>query len=91
MDKKKIKLITTPTIWIAGLSYTLYSHLNGCPHDIILGGWLITPPLWLWLEYQFLFNSNTDDWKLFQHKQLLQRNLWFGVVIFLALKYLPLD
>ena len=74
-----------------GSLYTVYSHFNGCPHTVILGGWLIGPPLWLWLEYQFFFDKTAEDWKLFQHMQSLQRNLWLGIVGFLAVKYLPLN
>ena len=91
LTKVKIRSVVSPGIWAIGLLYTLYSHFNECPRSIILGAWLIGPPLWLYLEYQFFFDKAADDWKLFQYKQLLQRNLWLGVVAFLAVKYLPLS
>ena len=89
--KIKIRSFVSPSIWVVGFLYTLHSHFNGCPRVVILGGWFIGPPLWLWLEYQFFFDKAVDDWKLFQHTQSLQRNLWLGVAAFLAVKYLPLS
>ncbi len=89
--KVKIRSIVSPAIWVVGLLYTVHSHFNGCPHAVILGGWLMGPPFWLWLEYQFLFDKVNEDWKFFQHTQSLQRNIWLGVAAFLAVKYLPLS
>ena len=89
--KSKIRSVVNPTIWIIGFLYTLHSHFNGCPHTIILGGWFMGPPLWLWLEFQLFFDKTDDDWKSFQHTQSLQRNLWMGVASFLAVKYLVLS
>jgi hypothetical protein len=91
LTKIKIRSVVSPTIWLIGLLYTVYSHFNGCPHAVILGGWLMGPPLWLWFEYQFFFDNAIDDWKSFKHTQSLQRNLWLGVSAFLALKYLPIS
>jgi hypothetical protein len=88
--KAKIRSFVSPTIWVIGLLYMVHSHFNGCPHAVILGGWLIGPPLWLWLEYLFFFDKASDNWKFFKHTQLLQRNLWLGVAALLAVKYLPL-
>ncbi len=89
--KARIRTIATPAIWIIGALYTVRSHFNGCPHAVILGGWLIGPPVWLWLEYQFLFDKAVDEWKFFKHAQSLQRNLWLGLSAFLAVKYLPFN
>ena len=88
--KLKIRSVVSPTIWLIGLLYTVHSHFNGCPHSVILGAWLIAPPLWLWLEFYFFFDVATDNWKLFKHTQSLQLNIWLGVATFLAVKYLPL-
>ena len=89
MDVTKLHSIISPAVWVAGCIYTLYSHYNNCPHSVILGGWLIGPPLWLLLEYRFLFD--TQNWRKFAYIQSLQRNLWLGIVSFLAIKYLPLS
>ena len=88
--KAKIRSILCPTIWVIGLLYTVRSHFNACPHAVILGGWLMGPPVWLVLEFLFLFDKTTDNWKFFKHTQMLQRNLWLGVAAFLSVKYLPL-
>ena len=90
-NKSKIRSFVNPIVWIIGYLYTLHSHFNGCPHGVIFGGWLIGPPLWLWLEYQLFFNKDDDNLQLFQHTQFLQRNLWVGTSAFLAVKYLPLS
>ena len=89
--KEKIRSIVSLTVWGFGLLYTLHSHFNGCPRIVILGGWLVGPPLWLLLEYHFFFDRAAVDKEFFLYTQSLQRNLWFGVATFLALKYLPLS
>ena len=83
----KTHSILTPTIWLIAILYTLHSHFNGCPHIVILGGWLVGPPFWLWLEFRFFFDNTLIDLKLFKYKQSLQRNLWLGITTFLTLKY----
>ncbi len=88
---KKLRSVVSPTIWIVGCIYTVYSHYNNCPHTVILGGWLIGPPLWLILEYRFLFDGEENEWEGFVYIQSLQRNLWLGITTFLAIKYLTLS
>lgn len=89
-SRQKIRRILTPAIWVVGILYTVHSHHNGCPREVILGGWLIAPAVWLMVENLFLFERGKEDGELFKNWQWHQRNLWLGVAAFLAVKYLPL-
>ncbi len=83
----KAHSIVTPVIWVFGILYTIRSHFNGCPHVVILGGWLVGPPFWLWLEFKVFFDRNSNNLKIFKYGQTLQRNLWLGITTLLILKY----
>ncbi len=88
--KAKIRKILGPTLIVAGMLYTVRSHFNACPHEVILAGWAIAPPIWLFIEYQ-LFDREKESPQEFEHfkyGQQLVRNVWIGMVIFLAALYL---
>jgi hypothetical protein len=89
-SRQKIRRVLTPAIWVIGILYTFRSHYTGCPREVILGGWLIAPVVWLMLENWFLYEPGKDDWEQFKKWQWHQRNLWLGLAAFLAIKYLPL-
>ena len=91
MAKAKIRKILGPTLAILGLLYTYYSHMDGCPREVIFAGWAILPPIWLIFEYWLLFDRTEEslaDFEAFKHSQALARNLWGGFLIFLAAFYL---
>ena len=90
-SKGKIRRVLGLVLWIGGMLYTVRSHFNGCPPAVILGGWLLAPPIWMIVEYHFLFNGQEEDWDRFKHMQSLERNLWLGMAAFLAALYLPLN
>lgn len=89
-SKARIRKILGPALAGIGLLYTIHSHFNGCPPRVILGAWAIAPPVWLCLEYIFLFDKGDpdDDFESFRHSQGLARNLWLGFLAFLAAFYL---
>lgn len=89
-SKQKIRKILTPAVWAIGILYTVRSHYTGCPREVILGGWLIAPAVWLMLENLLLFERGKEEGESFKKWQWHQRNLWLGIAAFLALKYLPL-
>ena len=84
----KVRKLLGLFIVIIGLGYTYYSHLNGCPHYIIFGGWAIGPPIWFIIEYRILFNAEAEDLHSFKYYQGLCRNLWIGFLVYLAAFYL---
>ncbi len=86
--KAKIRRILGPTLVVAGLLYTYRSHFNHCPHEIILGAWIIIPPIWFFIEYNLLFDKKTEDFEHLKYEQELARNLWAGIVVLLGALYL---
>ena len=89
-SRQKIRKMLTPAIWVIGILYTLRSHHTGCPREVILGGWLIAPVVWLMLENWLLYERGREEEGQFKKWQWHQRNLWLSISAFLAVKYLPL-
>ena len=85
--KQKIRKILNWVLWLGGTLYTIRSHFNGCPPEVILGAWCVAPPVWFLIEYSFLFEKEKEDWETFRFRQSLFRNLWLGMVALLATKY----
>ena len=89
--KKQIRKFLGPMLALVGLLYTYRSHLNACPREVIFVAWSLLPPIWLILENWLLFDVNEEslsDYEVFKHNQSLARNLWGGVLIFLAVYYM---
>ena len=90
-SRAKIRKILGPVLAVAGLLYTYRSHVNACPREVILAAWAVLPPLWFILEYWLLFDRNREssvEFTAFRHSQTLARNLWLGLLAFLAALYL---
>ena len=57
------------------------------PLVIILGLWLVGPPIWFVWEWWIRQPLDDDAFARFKHSQELTRNLWLAVAAFLALLF----
>jgi hypothetical protein len=54
-------------------------------NKIIVGLWVIIPPIWFWLEWTFFsFGLSRDELEDLKHSQELSRNIWVAVVVLLT-------
>lgn len=58
---------------------------------ILIGFWLIVPPLWLWYEFCFLYELGVtpfpNDFDKYKHSNELTKNLWLAISTVLVLIY----
>ena len=58
---------------------------------LLIGLWIIIPPLWLWVEYCFLFPNGltpfAGDFEAFKYGQELSKDLWLSISVVLTLLY----
>jgi hypothetical protein len=70
---------------------TILFHWNDGIKKTFLGFWIIVPPLWLWYEFCFLYESGktpfSKDFEKFKYGQELSKNLWLSITAILVLLY----
>ena len=95
--KDKLKYPTELFAWTVIfllLSTTTGSILftwNDGIRKMLLGFWIIIPPLWLWYEFCFLYEKGrvpfSNDFEKFKYGQELSKNLWISISATLILLY----
>jgi hypothetical protein len=52
---------------------------------LVVGIWVIVPPIWFWIEWTFLsFGMGRDQIEDLKHSQDVSRNIWVAAVVVLA-------
>jgi hypothetical protein len=63
---------------------------------ILLGAWILGPPLWFWYEYIFLFRdaypgADKDSLEAFKYQQDVSSKIWLATVSVLLIFYFHKD
>jgi hypothetical protein len=60
----------------------LWPDLRESVGYVILGAWVIGPPVWFWTEWVFLSDGQNPE--RLKHTHDLARNIWLALVVVLA-------
>ena len=89
MDKPRVRKAVFRTLILVAIIYAAVSLL--VKHEtwrlFLIGGWVLLPPLWFYVEYTFLFDKTKENFKEFKYVQELARNIWAGFALLLAFFY----
>jgi hypothetical protein len=78
-------LVLLTIVWALWEPIVLAERTKG----LIVGIWVLVPPLWFWIEYHFLYRKlEGADFERFKYGQELSRNLWVAIAAVLLYLYL---